>query len=311
MPDQPASNFPPFQVTRVQPGQAKTLLQHPALEAVSGDKLRATVETLAYPRSYSEQRPANETARNWLTRRLQELGYRVIWQGTYDNVIACPPTPNTQPLRLLGAHYDSVPETPGADDNNSAIALCLEAARVLALHQVPVAIAFFNGEEEGLLGSRDFVEHFATEVPFAISEAHIFEMVGYFSTEPGSQSIPPELPIDLPQVGDFIGVLSNQDSHAMATAVEHSAHQIHSTTPLVTLKIFGGLEQHFRDLLRSDHRPFWDAHLPALMWTDTANFRNPHYHSATDTPDTLNYHSLADVTRLLIGHLLLSTGVTS
>jgi hypothetical protein len=68
----------------------------------------------------------------------------------------------------------------------------------------------------------------------------------------------------------------------------------------MALQVFFGMERLFADLNRSDHAPFWRAGIPAMMWTDTANFRNPNYHLASDTPDTLDYDFMADVTRLAL-----------
>ena len=69
---------------------------------------------------------------------------------------------------------------------------------------------------------------------------------------------------------------------------------------VIALKIYLGIERFFGHLLRSDHAPFWEAGIPAVMWTDTSEFRNPHYHRATDTPDTLDYDVLAQVTQLAL-----------
>src|SRR3954462_6232364 len=111
------------EVKRTWPGT----MQHGALDAVSEEKLRGTVEALAYPRDYEVQRGANEKARDWLREELRCHGYKVSLHGRYDNVIASPrDLAATSPAVLLGAHYDTVPTTPGADDNNSAIAVCLE-----------------------------------------------------------------------------------------------------------------------------------------------------------------------------------------
>jgi hypothetical protein len=289
-------------VTRVQRPRTAASLQHPALDAIAEARLRATVAALAYPRHYTANRAANRQARDWIRAQLSGLGYRVELQGEYDNIIARPPDDAVAPVVLLGAHYDTVPGTPGADDNNSAIALCLEAARVLALHgRAQVQVAVFNREEDDLLGSSEFVRHLRRPLP----EAHVFEMVGYFDSRPGSQRKPAKLPIPLPATGDFIGIISNRASNRVATAIKRAVRQVGSATPLVSLQVFFGLERFFGDLLRSDHTPFWRAGLPAIMWTDTANFRNPHYHQPGDTPETLNYASLADITRMVVGHVLL------
>ena len=90
-----------------------------------------------------------------------------------------------RPHLLLGAHYDSVPGTPGADDNASAVAVCLECARLLKENAVgPTMIVFFNREEDGLLGSREFVGGLAVRPDWAVEEAHIFEMVGFCTRAP-------------------------------------------------------------------------------------------------------------------------------
>ena len=289
-------------ISRVQATDAAEKFQHPALDAISESRLRAVVEALAYPRHFIVNRQANINARDWIADDLRALGYRIELQGDYDNVVATPPVAASGPITLLGSHYDTVPTTPGADDNNSAIAVCLEAARVLALHGGPlVQIAVFNREEDGLLGSAQFVR----DLRQPVAEAHIFEMVGYYDSRPGSQAKPAGLPIPLPSTGDFVGVLSNSASNRVASEIARAAERIGSPTPLVTLKAFLGIERFFGDLLRSDHAPFWQAGLPAVMWTDTSNFRNPHYHLSSDTPETLNYQCLADVARMVVGHLLL------
>jgi Zn-dependent M28 family amino/carboxypeptidase len=281
--------------------------------AVSPDRLQATVEALAYPRNYEVQRAANERARDWLQVELRCFGYETRLQGSHDNVIAEPAGHAAHSMVLLGAHYDTVPTTPGADDNNSAIAVCLEAARVLALQKVPVKIAIFNCEEvgsegDGLQGSTEYVASMSAQEHAALLEAHIFEMVGYFTSERRTQSKPAKLPIRLRDTGDFIGVLSNSRSNRIATRVMRAAKAVSSRTRLISLKIFFGLERRFKDLLRSDHTPFWAAGLPALMWTDTSEFRNPHYHQPSDTPDTLDYEAMADVTRIVVAHVVKTMG---
>jgi Zn-dependent M28 family amino/carboxypeptidase len=276
--------------------------QHPALREISGERLRRTVESLAYPRHFIANRRANREARDWIYEELRCLGYSPTLQGEFDNVIATGAADNRGSNILLGAHYDTVPTTPGADDNNSAIAVCLEAGRVLAQHdQAKVCIAVFNREEDGLLGSREFVR----DLRQPVTEAQIFEMVGYFDPRPGSQFKPGNLPIPLPSTGDFIGIVSNQGSNAIADEIKRAVEGAGTATPLVSLKAFLGIERYVGDLLRSDHAPFWEAGIPAIMWTDTSNFRNPNYHLSTDTPDTLDYDALADVTRMVVAHILM------
>lgn len=285
--------------------EAEGTLIHPALTHISMGLLRRTVESLAYPRHYVANRTANERARDWLIDELRSFGYTVSCQGEYDNVIAHQPAISPTPSILIGAHYDTVPTTPGADDNNSAIAVCLETARVVSAYsEAPLIIAIFNREEDGLLGSSEYVKSLGPSIHDVISEAHIFEMIGYYSDAPNSQSKPANLPIALPDTGNFIGILSNSSSNTIAKRIFESTKRIGSETPVVSLKTFLGLEKVFGDLLRSDHTPFWQEKVPALMWTDTSEYRNPHYHAPTDVPETLNYHSLLDVTRMIVAHIL-------
>jgi Zn-dependent M28 family amino/carboxypeptidase len=270
------------------------------LAQVSRDRLRSYVESLAFPRHYLAERSANVRARDILLAQLRGLGYEPSLQGEYENIVARTGE-GDGPCLLLGAHYDSVPGTPGADDNGSAVAACLECARLLKQSRAAAQIVFFNREEDGLLGSTEFV----TGLPYPVSEAHVFEMVGYRSRAPGSQRMPPGIPGFLgPDVGDFLGLLSNRRSNDISEALLGLAATYIPALPVVALKVHFGVERLIGHLLRSDHAPFWDAGIPAVMCTDTADFRNPNYHRASDTPETLDYDFLTEVTRLALGRAL-------
>src|SRR5882724_68624 len=107
-----------------------------ALRQVSADKLHAFVEMLAFPRHYVAERKANVRARDLLLTLLDGFGYTPVLQGTYDNIVVTSSGAEDGPYLLLGAHYDSVPGTPGADDNGSAVAVCLECARLLKVNAI-------------------------------------------------------------------------------------------------------------------------------------------------------------------------------
>jgi Zn-dependent M28 family amino/carboxypeptidase len=206
------------------------------------------------------------------------------------------------PFLLLGAHYDSVPGSPGADDNGSAVAVCLECARLLKVHEIgSPMIVFFNREEDGLLGSSEFVAHLAGQSTWEVEEAHIFEMVGFCNRAGGSQSMPPGLPgVAAPDVGDFLALLANRRSNAIAEKLLTLAASYVPQSRVLALKTFLGIERFFGHLLRSDHAPFWKAGIPSVMWTDTSEFRNPHYHQVSDTPDTLDYDFVSQVAQLAL-----------
>ena len=279
-----------------------------AADDISASFLREIVETLAIPRHYERQPENNRLTAHWIARQLRTYGYETELQGEYANVVArLRRAPDTACV-LVGAHYDSVPDTPGADDNASAVAALLACAKTLAQRapESPVCFVCFNREEDGLLGSADFVRTMVTERKISVREAHILEMVGYCDHHPGSQAIPTGLPIQVPDRGDFLGILANKDSTGMAGTVLQTARTYWPDFPVLSLKVFAGVEKLLPVLQRSDHAPFWNAGIPAILWTDTSEFRNPHYHQFTDTPDTLDYKFLQNVSQILIATILTS-----
>lgn len=266
--------------------------------AVSSRELRQGVVACAAPRHYTAEPAANRRVGNDIERRLVTLGYKVVRQGRFDNVVALPPSPSRPALCLVGAHYDSVPGTPGADDNASGVAAALECARILAGQNANVAFAFFNREEDGLLGSHDLAT--AVFPDWSVANAHVLEMVGFCRYEPRSQRIPAGLPIRLPDRADFLGLVANGRSAGLLADVLKRAAVYVPELPVLGLEVKLGLERLLPVLQRSDHAEFWRSGRPAVMWTDTAEFRNPHYHLPSDRPETLDYDFLSRVTRLLV-----------
>ena len=195
---------------------------------------------------------------------------------------------------VLGAHFDSVQGTPGADDNASGVALLLEAARLLARARLRSQVLFcaFNLEELNMIGSSYFVKKLKS-AGAKIAAMISLEMVGYANPRPGSQRYPLGLKAFYPDRGDFIGVIANWNSALLLRRFARQMRQVRGL-PVETLSVpgNGGLIPAVR---LSDHAPFWDAGYPALMVTDTSFFRNPHYHSSTDTLETLNLDFMAKV----------------
>jgi len=281
---------------------------HRAINTISSPFLRDTVEILSIPRHFEAEADNNRLTAHWIARQLCSYGYETNLQGEYANVVALPKRHSDPPHILVAAHYDSVPGCPGADDNASAIAAMLACAKALAQHapDCPVCFVSFNCEEDGLLGSADFVNAIARGTQPAIREALILEMIGYCDHRPGTQSLPQGLPVQVPDRGDFIGILANKDSTAMADSILQVAKTDRPDVPALSLKLYVSIEKLLPVLLRSDHTPFWKAGVPAVMWTDTSEFRNHHYHQATDTPDTLDYDFLQAVTQILTATVLTS-----
>lgn len=109
----------------------------------------------------------------------------------------------------------------------------------------------------------------------------------------------------VPERGDFVLIAANSDSAAMLDRVLTAAQTCEHAPSLLALRLPPGGERAFPDLTRSDHAPFWRAGLPAMMWTDTAELRNPHYHQPSDKPDTLDEQFMARVCALLLASLQL------
>ena len=270
------------------------------LAAISEKDLREVVERISVPRATGT--PENEAIRRCVIELFSdtEVGRHGVKVDGAGNVVVGDPR---RAKILIGAHYDSIPGTPGADDNASAVSALIAASRAIG-HQEEVCYVAFDGEECGFVGSRALVAGLGRHRP---EQVHVLEMVGYASREPNSQRNPIPV-IHVPTVGDFLGLVGTFGSrrlldHVLATADCHAVPVQGLFLPDVPLEMIGRLSNH---LLRSDHAPFWREGIPALMWTDTAEFRNPHYHSPTDTPETLDYEFLAGVTSLLV-HAVLSS----
>ena len=251
-------------------------------------------------------------AAEYLAARFAEYGWTTSGQPfralgkSYFNILGVkwppgrPAKDGPAPL-LIGAHYDTVVGSPGADDNASGLAVLLEAADRLR-HLVvarPVWLAAFCLEEHGLLGSRAFISGLK-QTGQPVDGAIVLECVGYASRDAGSQRTPPGVPISLPSIGNFLGIVGNEASRDLLAAVERNARRVAPNTPTIALAVPGRGES-LPDVRRSDHAAFWDEGYRAVMLTDTANFRNPHYHQPSDTLDTLDLDFLEGVSEIVVG----------
>lgn len=213
---------------------------------------------------------------------------------TFHNIVARLRAPENGPLIIIGAHFDSVVGTPGADDNASGVAVLLEAARLLSQVQLQFQMLFcaFNLEELDMIGSTAFARKLKAagkNVAAMIS----LEMVGYKDWRPGSQKLPAGLSRFYPDRGDFIAVIGNWRSNALLRKFAAGMRQV-AALPVETLSV-PGKGMVIPAVRLSDHAPFWDLGYPALMITDTSFYRNPHYHGATDTIETLDIDFMARV----------------
>jgi hypothetical protein len=201
---------------------------------------------------------------------------------------------------VVGAHYDTVLDTPGADDNASAVAVLLElAGRLPPSLKSPVLFAAFTLEEPPAYltrhqGSRVFVRSCQSKGD-QILGAVILEMVGYTAPRQHYPFLPrwPGYPAE----GNFIGIIGNWRSRRFGGAVLRGFRK-NRDLPVESLFLpFDGWM--LPETRLSDHASFWDAELPAVMVTDTAFFRNPNYHLPSDTIDTLDFTFMAQLVKSL------------
>ena len=218
----------------------------------------------------------------------------------HRNLVLDLPGREIGPPVLVGAHFDAVAGSPGADDNGSALAVLIEIARGAAATPPRRALRLvaFDLEEQHMAGSRAY----ARALSGRGERLHLMialEMLGYRRSEPGSQRYPAGLGLLYPGRGDFIGLIGDFRStamlHRLARAMRREVRCEWLAVPLRGRIV--------PDTRRSDHAPFWDLGYPAIMVTDTANLRNPHYHRPTDTLETLDLAFLAGVCRGLVAGL--------
>ncbi|HEY9697924.1 MAG TPA: M20/M25/M40 family metallo-hydrolase [Trichocoleus sp.] len=253
---------------------------------VNADRLLSDLKNLSFPRSAEADR---QLARRYILEQLEAAGWKPQMQRFENGINIYADRPGTDPngsVILLGAHYDSVESSPGADDNATAVATTLEAARLFQKEQTlrTLRVVFFDAEEKGLLGSIAYVEQL--EEPAKLQGAVIMDMLGYRCNEPGCQTYPSVLPVKPPNDrGNFLAVIGDQGHPALTDSFTDANQPGLPQILSLSIPTFGGFTP---DLVRSDHAPFWRAGIGAVLVTDTANFRNPHYHQPTDTIDTID-----------------------
>lgn len=278
--------------------RSEELLRH--VEFLASEPRPAETERLEVCRSYCEQ--ALSVA-GWLVRRDSFCAVSSSGESrSGTNLIATCGLSNPQrPTFVLGAHVDSCEQTPGADDNASAVAVLLELADWLnakytdkewAEHSVNLELLVFDLEEHGMLGGAHHAETCRTAERDLLGMVSL-EMLGYCDHQPGSQQMPPELADRFPDTGNFIGLVGNQNSGDLLLHFQ-KAFQLVDRIPCEILRVTENGNT-IPPTRLSDHSPFWDAGYPALMMTDTSFLRNPNYHQPTDTPETLDMVFLHNV----------------
>ena len=216
---------------------------------------------------------------------------------------------------VVAAHLDTVWNSPGADDNGAGVAIVMEVARLLARDslQKTVVLATPDFEELGLIGARELVRLLRRR--HRVRGAIVFDPIGYMDPAPNAQKVPPGVEKLYPgqiarlaardNAGDGVVAIHRRRSNdlvrvwaecAAAAIGRERVVMLRDPCDLPVIGLFLNLVPLARNFSRSDHRRFWDKRLPAIQVTNTANFRNPHYHRASDKPATLDYETMADVT---------------
>jgi Zn-dependent M28 family amino/carboxypeptidase len=231
---------------------------------------------------------------------------------------------------VVVAHHDTVRDSPGADDNGAGVAAMLELASLFRGRRFDrtVILAAPDFEEIGLIGSRYLVRWLRRR--YRVAGAVVYDPIGYMNPKPGAQLVPAGIDVLYPgQVarllergnpGDTVVAIHRGSSRALVSewarclAAMIGPDRILMLRDPLDLPVIGPVLLAMpvaRNFSRSDHVRFWHARMPAIQVTNTANFRSPHYHRPSDTPDTLDYDTLAAIigaTALLIERLAGAAG---
>ncbi len=244
-----------------------------------------------------------DAAAAWIRGELALAGATVteqVWETdgeTYRNVVGRF-GPGSGELVVVGAHYDTRGPKPGADDNASGVAGLLELARLLGADppRGPVELVAYTLEEPpyyatphmGSVHHADSLAEGGVEVRGMLS----LEMLGFYNPASDGQTYPfSAMSLVYPDTGDFIAVVGNLTELSLVRRVKRAMQSAGTDVPVDSInapEAVAGVDF-------SDHRSYWARGFPAVMITDTAFLRNPHYHEATDTPETLDYRRMASV----------------
>lgn len=244
-----------------------------------------------------------EAAAEHIVRTLERAGY-AIRQQTFDSLGRTVRnlegemrgTSWPEEIIVIGAHYDSVPGSPGADDNASGVAAMLvlaRLARAAEFRRTLRFVAFVNEEPPYFLSSEMGSRVYAREAKRRgerVTAMLSLESVAYYADTPGSQAFPFGLRLGYPDTGNFIAIVGNLGSRSLVHRVVR-VFRGHAEFPCEGMAAPAWIP----GIGWSDHWSFWREGYPAVMVTDTALYRYPRYHTRLDTPDALNYDRLTRV----------------
>jgi Zn-dependent M28 family amino/carboxypeptidase len=250
-----------------------------------------------------------EAAKKYIVTCLRNFGYNptlqkyIYKEKEFSNIIVTiNGIRNPDETVIVGAHYDTALGTPGADDNASAVAVLLEMCRLLKGFSPgrTLKLVFFVNEEPPSFMTENMGSYvYAREAKARnenITAMVCLEMVGYFGDTKGGQTFPlPLMNLIYSSIPNFIAVVGNISSRSLIAQVKQSFGE-GSRIPVETLTAVSFVP----GVNFSDHRSFWKMGYPAVMITDTAFYRNPNYHTETDTIDTLDFNKMSDLLKGVI-----------
>jgi len=243
-------------------------------------------------------------AQVYIRQSLADAGYEVTEQkytvgGKEVNNLIVETGPAASPggIVVVGAHYDTAGETPGANDNGSGVAALIELARMVKVTPPPAGrirfVAFVNEEPPFFttpsMGSYVYAKELHNRGE-RIAGMFSLETIGYYSDAPKSQHYPAGFGLFYPDTGNFIGFVGNLSSHSLVCRAVRTFRE-YTSFPSEGVATFGWLP----GIFWSDHWAFWKHGYPAVMVTDTAPYRYPYYHDIRDTPEKLDYDRMARV----------------
>jgi len=285
----PTADISQNPLPRVTPDQKKV-----ELPQVDSERLWRHLEALAGERYEDGDR---DRTRKYLFQQLQSMGFSPVLQPFERGVNVFAQRKGTDPASgaiLVAAHYDSVPRSPGVDDNATGVATVLEVARLLGSRPTPrtLQVVLFDREELGLLGSLAFTgnESLLKDLQGVI----VLDMVGYACHTVGCQKYPEGLAssqllesagVVSPDKGEFLAIVGDAEHLPLLSTFAESRKADLPAVVTIPVPLKGVLTP---DVLRSDHAPFWYKGVGAVLVTDTANLRSPHYHQPTDTLATID-----------------------
>jgi hypothetical protein len=273
------------------------------------DRLRDHVHELSVNigQRNREHTEAYSSANDYIVKAFKQAGYTRVgqvcawkpkdqWIGNIETEVRG--TKHPEQVIIVGAHYDTVVGSPGANDNGSGVAALLEIARLCQDHPQPRTIrfvAFFNEESVSPCGSYAYAkackERLCRERHENIDGMICLETLGYYADAQNSQVYPFPFSLCYPSTGNFVAFVSNSESRPLLHRAI-SSFRAHASFP----SRGAAVPDYFRDAARSDHAYFWQNGYRAIMVTDTANFRYPYYHTPEDTEDKIDFDRLARVT---------------